>query len=110
MNAVQVMLQLVIYLLAIYLVFKSFEILQLALTSGREDTGRSIALVLGGVALLLSIIIAGTFFYMASLQGEDFTTLLLGEVPEAGAEAVPERISTGHGGHPGAGRRPARIA
>lgn len=100
-NAMNVMLQLVVYLLAIYLVFKSFEILQQALTSGRDDTGRSIALVLGGVALLLSLIIAGTFFYIASQQGEDFTALLLGEVEtashEARTEAAPRRVSPGQG-------------
>lgn len=90
-ETVSVMFQLITYLLAVYLVFKGFEILQLALTSGREDAGRSIALVLGGVALLISVIIAGTLFYMASQHGHGFRAILLGDIDAENPELQGQR-------------------
>jgi hypothetical protein len=52
------MLQIITYLLCIYLVFKGVEILQIALASQREDKSRTVALVIGGVMITISIIVA----------------------------------------------------
>ena len=53
------MLQIITYLLCVYLVFKGFEIAQLAITSSREN--RAAAFVVGILAVVVSICAAGYF-------------------------------------------------
>jgi hypothetical protein len=54
------MLQIITYLLCVYLIFKGVEILQIALMSSRED--RAFGLVIGVMSLLICIG-AAYFFY-----------------------------------------------
>jgi hypothetical protein len=53
------MIQILTYLLCVYLVFKGFEILQIALMSPREDRGGG--LVIGVLAVVISIAAAFGF-------------------------------------------------
>ena len=53
------MLQIITYLLCVYLVFKGFEIAQLAITSAREN--RAAAFVIGIFAIVVSICAARYF-------------------------------------------------
>ena len=48
------MLQIITYLLSVYLVFKGIEIFQIALASSRTDGSRKLALILGGVMIAVS--------------------------------------------------------
>ncbi len=52
-------LQIITYLLCVYLVFKGFEILQLAIARVRED--RALAMIIGVVAIVVSVG-AGLYF------------------------------------------------
>ena len=60
------MLQIITYLLCVYLVFKGFEILQIALMSGRED--RSGGITVGVLLLIVSLIAAYSFVHMIDAQ------------------------------------------
>ncbi len=60
------MLQIITYLLCVYLVYKGWEILQIALMSNREN--RTGGLVLGVVAVVGSFIASAIFTYMIDLQ------------------------------------------
>ena len=53
------MLQIITYLLCIYLIFKGFEILQIALMSNRED--RSAGMLIGTLLLVIAIGAAAVF-------------------------------------------------
>ena len=53
------MLQIITYLLCVYLVFKGFEIFQIALMSNREN--RKVGLSFGIGALLIAIVVAIKF-------------------------------------------------
>jgi hypothetical protein len=55
------MLQIITYLLCIYLVFKGVEIFQIALASPRVDSSRGAALILGGITIAISVIAAIAF-------------------------------------------------
>ncbi|HEU4712024.1 MAG TPA: hypothetical protein VFS76_10690 [Pyrinomonadaceae bacterium] len=55
------MLQIVTYLLCVYLVFKGVEIFQIALASQRTDGSRTLALIIGGVMIAISILAAIIF-------------------------------------------------
>lgn len=66
------LMQIMIYMLAVYLVFKGFEIFQIALMSSREN--RLLGLILGGVLIGVAII-AGIGF---SIWG-DLTAQSIGE-------------------------------
>jgi len=59
------MLQIITYLLCVYLVFKGFEILQIALASSRPDRAGPIAI---GIMLLLVSFGAAYFFWHAADQ------------------------------------------
>jgi len=52
------LLQIITYLLCIYLVFKGVEIFQIALASQRADKSRMVALMIGGVMTMVSIVVA----------------------------------------------------
>jgi uncharacterized membrane protein (DUF485 family) len=54
------MLQIVTYLLCVYLVFKGFEIFQIALMSSR-DASRNTGIVIGVLAICVSVV-AAIFF------------------------------------------------
>jgi hypothetical protein len=60
------MLQIITYLLCIYLIFKGFEILQIALMSNRED--RSAGMILGTLLLVIAIGAAAMFVKMIDAQ------------------------------------------
>jgi len=61
------MLQLIGYLLCFYLVFKDFEIYQIALASPREHRGA--AMTIGALAVVGSIILAALFAFAFAMQG-----------------------------------------
>jgi len=60
------MLQIITYLLCVYLVYKGWEILQIALMSNREN--RKVGIVLGVIAVVGSFIASAIFTYMIDLQ------------------------------------------
>ncbi len=60
------MIQILTYLLAVYLVFKAIEIFQIALMSGRAD--RQVGMIIGVAAILIAIGAAGFFVNMADEQ------------------------------------------
>jgi hypothetical protein len=66
------MLQIITYLLCVYLVFKGFEILQIALMSGRDD--RAGGIVIGILAVLISIGAAFMFTKMIDAQAVAVST------------------------------------
>jgi hypothetical protein len=57
------LMQIMIYMLAVYLVFKGVEILQIALMSSRPD--RTFGIIVGIVALAVAIMAAGGFSFWA---------------------------------------------
>jgi len=60
------MIQILTYLLAVYLVFKGFEILQIAVMSNRES--RTGGIVIGALAVVVAIGTALFFVNMADTQ------------------------------------------
>ena len=60
------MLQIMTYLLCVYLVYKGFEILQIALMSNREN--RTLGIVLGSIAVVGSLMASAIFTYMIDAQ------------------------------------------
>jgi hypothetical protein len=62
------MIQILTYLLAVYLIFKGFEILQIALMSNRTD--RTAGIVIGTLAIVLAIGAAVYFVDMADTQAK----------------------------------------
>jgi hypothetical protein len=69
------MLQIITYLLCTYLVFKGFEILQLAMTSARTDKA---GYILGILAVVISIVAACYFVWaidhQAAVVGQHVTS------------------------------------
>lgn len=57
------LMQIMIYMLAVYLVFKGIEIFQIALMSSRDN--RLLGLTLGAVCIALAIIAGSGFSYWA---------------------------------------------
>jgi hypothetical protein len=55
------MLQIITYLLCVYLVFKGVEIFQIALASPRTDGSHKLALILGAAMIVVSVIAAIVF-------------------------------------------------
>lgn len=66
------MIQILIYLFSIYLIYKGFEIFQLALTSARND--RTAALVIGVLAIIIAFGAAGLFVEMGDRQASSIST------------------------------------
>jgi hypothetical protein len=60
------LMQIMIYMLAVYLVFKGVEILQIALMSPR--TNRTMGIIIGILAIALAIMAGGGFTFWAELQ------------------------------------------
>ena len=60
------MIQILTYLLAVYLIFKGFEILQIALMSNRTD--RTAGIVIGALAVVLAVGAAVYFVDLADTQ------------------------------------------
>jgi len=60
------MLQIITYLLCVYLVFKGFEILQLGITSNRQD--RAAGIVIGILFVLIAMGVGLTFVRMIDTQ------------------------------------------
>jgi hypothetical protein len=60
------MVQILTYLLCVYLVFKGFEILQIALASTRTD--RTLLLAIGVIAIGVSVVVAQLFVKMIDAQ------------------------------------------
>src|SRR4051794_41919378 len=61
------MLQIITYLLSVYLVFKGFEILQIGLASTRED--RTALLAIGVLAVVIAIAAGGHLFKIVLTEG-----------------------------------------
>lgn len=66
------MLQIMTYLLCVYLVFKGFEILQIALASSRADRGGPITI--GIILLILSFLAASYFWHVIDEQAARVAT------------------------------------
>ncbi len=62
------MLQIITYLLCVYLVIKGIEIFQIALMSPREN--RTPGLVLGGLVVAACVLSALFFTYMIDVQAQ----------------------------------------
>ena len=62
------MLQIITYLLCVYLVFKGIEIYQIAKMSTSED--RPAGLRLGKAMIVVSVIAAAVFYVLIDLQAE----------------------------------------
>lgn len=62
------MLQIITYLLCVYLIFKGIEIFQIAQMSSRED--RKSGLNLGTAMIFVSILAAGIFYVLINNQAE----------------------------------------
>jgi len=60
------MLQIITYLFCVYLIYKGFEILQIALMSSRDD--RAIGLLIGVAAVVVAIGLALLFVKMIDAQ------------------------------------------
>ncbi len=60
------MLQIITYLLCVYLVYKGFEIFQIALMSNREE--RAAGLAIGLLAIVGSLVAAAAFIYWIDVQ------------------------------------------
>lgn len=63
-------LQIIIYLLAIYLVYKGIEIFQIAFVSDREHRSRPVALGFGILAIVFAISVGFAAVYMSESQAE----------------------------------------
>jgi hypothetical protein len=66
------MIQILIYLLAVYLVFKGFEILQIALMSTRID--RTAGIVIGILAVVFAFGAAAYFVDMSDTQAKSVSS------------------------------------
>lgn len=71
------LMQIMIYMLSVYLVFKGFEIFQIALMSGRSN--RTGGLIIGILAVAIAFVAAGGFSFwadqVAASIGERMNTL-----------------------------------
>jgi len=65
------MLQIITYLLCVYLVFKGVEILQIGLMGNRES--RSLGIAIGVLSLLICIGAALFFYKFINLQAESMS-------------------------------------
>jgi len=72
-NIVRAMIPLIGILLCIYLVFKGYEIFQIALVAP-SSAGRSTGIVLGVIAMILSVLIAAFFALMFISSGASVPT------------------------------------
>ena len=73
------MLQIITYLLCVYLVFKGFEILQIALMSPIEK--KTFGVALGGLLLLVSIWAATYFVKAIDTQAASVSSKMTPAVP-----------------------------
>ena len=62
------MLQIITYLLCVYLVFKGIEIFQIANVKSKETDGRG--LYLGTAMIVISVIAALVFYVLIDMQAE----------------------------------------
>ena len=62
------MLQIITYLLCVYLVFKGIEIFQIANVKSKESEGRG--LYLGTAMIIISVIVALVFYALINSQAE----------------------------------------
>ncbi len=65
-------IQIISYFLAVYLVYKGFEIFQIAFMS--ESKQKKIGLILGGLAFIGSVIIAVVLVYLMDEQASKIGT------------------------------------
>lgn len=68
------MLQIITYLLCVYLIFKGIEIFQIANVKSRENEGRG--LVLGAVMVAVGVIAALVFYTWINQQAESINSNL----------------------------------
>ena len=61
-------LQIIIYLLAVYLVYKGFEIFQIALVSNNESASRKAGLVLGVIMIIGAFVVGAGAVAMSEMQ------------------------------------------
>ena len=64
------LMQIMIYLLAIYLVYKGVEIFQIAFVSDPANRSRPVALAFGILAIIAAVAIGVGAVYMADTQAE----------------------------------------
>ena len=62
------MLQIITYLLCVYLVFKGIEIFQIANVKSKDNDGRG--LYLGTAMIIVSVILAVVFYALIDMQAE----------------------------------------
>ena len=65
------MLQIITYLLCVYLVYKGFQIFQIALMSNREN--RTGGIIIGVLAIVLSVILSLVFTNMIDTQARSIS-------------------------------------
>lgn len=65
------MLQIITYLLCVYLIYKGFEIFQTALMSPREN--RTAGIIIGVLAIIISVIAALSFISMIDTQARSIS-------------------------------------
>ena len=68
------MLQIITYLLCIYLVYKALEILQIGLMSNRAN--RTIGIIIGFIAIFISLFISGIFVGMIDTQAHSVSNAM----------------------------------
>jgi len=69
-------LQIMTYLLCVYLVFKGVEIFQIALMSSEEKKGMGLAI--GGIMIIVSLVCAVGFSYWVDVQAESISGAISG--------------------------------
>lgn len=68
------LIQIMIYMLAVYLVFKGVEILQVALMSSR--TNRTLGIIIGILAIAIAIMVGGGLTFWAEVQAASISDRL----------------------------------
>jgi len=63
-------LQIIIYLLCVYLVYKGFEIFQIAFVSDRENVSRKHGVALGIIMIIGAFVVGAGAIYMTEAQAE----------------------------------------
>jgi hypothetical protein len=74
------MVQIITYLLCVYLVFKGVEILQISLANTNERWAR-FSINIGVAAVLVSIVLAFAFIYWIDSQAQSLSDSMMRSVP-----------------------------
>jgi hypothetical protein len=74
------MLQIITYLLCVYLVFKGIEILQIGLMTSNPERART-GKIIGVVAVVISVLVAAVFVLWIDLQAGSLSDNMMGPAP-----------------------------